>query len=50
MARILTAKRDGKIYEVFEVAPERLLEETGEADAPTSGTLSGLVLVDRGGR
>ena len=32
-AKILAAKRDGKIYEVFEDALRRYLEETGGAEA-----------------
>ena len=32
-ARILAAKREGKIYEVFEEALRRYLEETSEAEA-----------------
>ncbi len=33
-AKILAAKRDGKIYEVFEEALRRYLEENDGADAP----------------
>jgi len=45
------ARRDGKIYEVFEDALRRYLEETGEADAPAvREPLSGAVLTDRRGR
>ncbi len=33
-AKILAAKRDGKIYEVFEEALRSYLEETGGAEAP----------------
>lgn len=33
-AKILAAKRAGKVYEVFEEALRRYLEETGGNDAP----------------
>ncbi len=50
-AKILAAKRDGKIYEVFEEALRRYLEEADGPDAPVAGgPLSGAVLADRGGR
>ncbi len=48
-AKILAAKRDGKIYEVFEEALRRYLEEAGGPDMPTAGPLSGAMLADRGG-
>jgi len=37
-AKILAAKRDGKIYEVFEDALRRYLEETGGAEASCEET------------
>ncbi len=49
-AKILAAKRDGKIYEVFEEALRRYLAEAGGVDAPSVEALSGAVLADRGGR
>ena len=50
-AKILAAKRDGKIYEVFEEALRRYLQEADGSDTPVAGEpLSGAVLADRGGR
>jgi hypothetical protein len=50
-AKILAAKRDGKIYEVFEEALRRYLEDAGGPDTPAAGgPLPGAVLADRGGR
>jgi hypothetical protein len=37
-AKILAAKRDGKIYKVFEDALRRYLEETGGAEASREET------------
>ncbi len=48
-AKILAAKRDGKIYEVFEDALRRYLGETEGSDTPVTGEpLSGAVFADRG--
>ncbi len=49
-AKILAAKRDGKIYEVFEEALRRYLGEADGSDTATPETLPGAVLADRGGR
>ena len=49
-AKILAAKRDGKIYEVLEEALRRYLAEADGADAPSVEALSGAALSDGGGR
>jgi hypothetical protein len=49
-AKILAAKRDGKIYEVFEDALRRYLKETDGSETATPGAFSGAMLAARGRR